>query len=273
MFRLLCAAGNLNKYYRFTRAGGSAVRPVRFWPDHFFSQPKEVPCSLPTVLCGMAVLTRRLAEIETIKGVVLRARETTQHANIHIQVAELASLAQLLPPCTRSPTVRNPAPDSSLKSCFSPIASASAAAPRPDCGIRFHCWLPVCLRLQLLLPGPIAASASTAGSPFASASSCCSPIAPASAAARRFHDQQLLPIASASTAASAPRLRPLQLLLARLRPLRLLLPDCILDSSPCPVPMFSNILQIKVQRSRVTIVLSRPTNIPLPSLTDTHTDT
>ena len=56
-----------------------------------------------------------------------------------IQVAELASLAQLLPPC--SPTVRNPVPDSSLKSCFSPIASASAAARR--------------LRpLQLLLPDP-----------------------------------------------------------------------------------------------------------------------
>ena len=72
-----------------------------------------------------------------------------------LQVAELASLAQLLPPC--SPTVRNPAPDSSLKSCFSPIASASAAAPGPDCGIRFHCC--VCLRLQLLLP---IASASTA---------------------------------------------------------------------------------------------------------------
>ena len=105
-----------------------------------------------------------------------------------LQVAELASLAQLLPPC--SPTVRNPAPDSSLKSCFSPIASASAAARR------LH-------SLQLLLAGTIAASASTAAprAPFASASSCCSPIAPASAAARRFHDQLLLPIASASTAA------------------------------------------------------------------------
>ena len=92
-----------------------------------------------------------------------------------LQVAELASLAQLLPPC--SPTVRNPAPDSSLKSCFSPIASTSAAAPGPDCGIRFHC---------------------------------CSPFA------------------SASRPAAAPRLRPLQLLLAaRSRPLRLLLPDCV----------------------------------------------
>ena len=125
----------------------------------------------------------------------------------YIQVAELASLAQLLPPC--SPTVRNPAPDSSLKSCFSPIASASAAARR--------------LRpLQLLLPGPIAASA--------------------------------------STAARTPRLPPprVQLLLAaRSRPLRLLLPDCVrlnCCSPDCvrfdccsptayPGPMFSNILR------------------------------
>ena len=138
------------------------------------------------------------------------------------------SLAQLLlPPC--SPTVRNPAPDSSLKSCFSPIASRLqlllAACVRFSCCSRARLryplplLLPVCLRL---------------------ASSCCSPIAPASAAARRFHDQLLLPITSASTA--APRLRPLELLLARLRLLRLLLPDCILDSSPCPGPMFSNIL-------------------------------
>ena len=145
------------------------------------------------------------------------------------RLADVATLlTQLLPPC--SPTVRNPAPDSSLKSCFSPIASASAAAHR--------------LRsLQLLLEGTIAASAS----PFASASSCCSPIALASAAARRFHDQLLLPIASASTA--APRLRPLQLLLARLRPLRLLLPDCILDSSPCPGPN-GNVLEHSSQSSR-----------------------
>ena len=144
-----------------------------------------------------------------------------------IQVAELASLAQLLPPC--SPTVRNPAPDSSLKSCFSPIVSASAAARhlRP---------------LQLLLPGPIAASASTAAPR----------IAPASAAARRFHDQLLLPISSASTA--TPRLRPLQLLLPDCVRFNCCSPDCVcfnccspiayvLDSSPCPGPMFSNILR------------------------------
>ena len=107
-----------------------------------------------------------------------------------VQVAELASLAQLLPPC--SPTVRNPAPDSSLKSCFSPIVSASAAAPGPDCGIRFHCCSPFasasscCSRsrpLRLLLPDCVRFN-------------CCSPIASASTAAR--------PIASASIA--VPRL-------------------------------------------------------------------
>ena len=129
-----------------------------------------------------------------------------------LQVAELASLAQLLPPC--SPTVHNPVPDSSLKSCFSPIASASAAARR------LH-------PLQLLLPGPIAASASTAA-------------------------------CAASRPAAAPRLRLLQLLLAaRSRPLRLLLPDCVRLNcctpdcvrfdccSPIayPGPMFSNILR------------------------------
>ena len=138
------------------------------------------------------------------------------------QVAELALLAQLLPPC--SPTVRNPALDSSLKSCFSPIASASAAARRSR-------------PLQLLLPGPIATSASTAA-------------------------PRLPP-----PPAAAPRLRPLQLLLAafiisccsRSRPLRLLLPNCVCFnccSTDCvrfdccsliaywiPGPMFSNILR------------------------------
>ena len=150
-----------------------------------------------------------------------------------LQVAELASLAQLLPPC--SPTVRNPAPDSSLKSCFSPIASASAAARR--------------LRsLQLLLAGTIAASASTAAPR----------LPPPPAAAPRLRPLQLLlaaftisccslPIASVSTA--APRLRPLQLLLARLRPLRLLLPDCILDSSPCSGPN-GNVLEHSSRSSR-----------------------
>ena len=86
-----------------------------------------------------------------------------------VQVAELASLAQLLPP--RSPTVRNPAPDSSLCRAAPRLRPlqlllaacvASAAAPGPDCGIRFNCC-----------------------SPFASASSCYSPIASASTAAPR----------------------------------------------------------------------------------------
>ena len=116
--------------------------------------------------------------------------------------------------------MRNPAPDSSL---------CRAASPR------------LC-PLQLLLPGPIAASTAAPRLP------------PLPAAARRLRPLQLLlaacvrfscfsrsrplwlllpdcirfnccsPIASASTA--APRLRPLQLL-ARLRPLQLLLPDCV----------------------------------------------
>ena len=112
--------------------------------------------------------------------------------------------------------------------------------------------LPVCLRFQLLLLD-------------CALFSCCSPRASASAAAPdqvRFGCYS--PIASASTA--APGLRPLQLLLARLRPLQLLLPDCVrfnccspdcvrfdccspiayirlLDSSPCPSPMFSNTLR------------------------------
>ena len=111
-----------------------------------------------------------------------------------LQVAELASLAQLLPP--RSPTVRNPAPDSSLcrlQSC-SPIAFTSAAARR--------------LRpLQLLLPGPIAASTSTAVPPLPPLL-----LPDFASAARRLHPiQLLLPIAS--TSAATPRLRPLQLLL------------------------------------------------------------
>ena len=92
-----------------------------------------------------------------------------------------------------------------MQSCFSLIASASAAAPEPDCGIRFHCC-----------------------SPFASASSCCSPIAPASAAARRLRPLQLLlPIASAS--AATPRLRPLQLLL----------PDCVRFNCCFPITFAS----------------------------------
>ena len=120
---------------------------------------------------------------------------------IYLQVAELASLAQLLPPC--SPTVRNPVPDSSL---------CRAAAPR--------------LRLlQLLLPARLPRSASiSAELPSCIRFSCCSPrdcldllqfllssrLASASAAARRLRPLQLLlSIASVSTAS---RLHPLWLL-------------------------------------------------------------
>ena len=119
-----------------------------------------------------------------------------------LQVAELASLAQLLPP--RSPTVRNPAPDSFLcrqQSC-SPIASASAAAPGPDCGIHFNCCSPFASaaapRLRLLLAACIRFS-------------CCSRSRPLLPDCVRF--DCCSPITSASTA--APRLR-------------------LLDSSPCP---------------------------------------
>ena len=79
----------------------------------------------------------------------LQGTERTVHLlnSIHIlQVVELASLAQLLPPC--SPTVRNPVPDSSLKSCFSRLRSLQLLLPGPIAAL----LLPVCLRLQLLLP-------------------------------------------------------------------------------------------------------------------------
>ena len=115
----------------------------------------------------------------------------------YIQVAELASLAQLLSP--RSPAMRNPASDSSL------------CRAAPDC-VRFSCCsqarlrhtlqllLPVCFRFQLLLPD-------------CACFSCCSLLVPASAAAPdRICFGCYSPIASASTA--APRLR-------------------LLDSSPC----------------------------------------
>ena len=104
-------------------------------------------------------------------------------------------------------------------SCCSPLVSASAAA---------HCLRP----LQLLLPACVRFS-------------CCSPLVPASAAAHCLHPLQLLlaayvhfsccsMIASASTAA------------CHLHSLQLLLRDCIPavleDSSPCPGPVFSNLL-------------------------------
>ena len=126
-------------------------------------------------------------------------------------IIQVASLAQLLRPS--SPTVSNPAPDSSLCRAAAPrlrplapqmcplqlllaacVRFESAAAPWPDC-IRFNCC-----------------------SPFESASSCCSLIAPTSAAAccmfatcvcfsccsDRVRFDCCSPIASASTA--APRL-------------------------------------------------------------------
>ena len=168
----------------------------------------------------------------------------------YIQVAELASLAQLLPPC--SPTVRNPVPNSSL---------CRAAAPR----LR---------RLQLLLPARLPRSASiSAELPSCIRFSCCSPLASTSAAALDCVRTpfQLLPdcirfgccspIASASNllptmafaSSAAPRLRPFQLLLpdcvrfncfpiASPSAARLLLPaSCSGRFQPCP--LFSNTLR------------------------------
>ena len=77
-----------------------------------------------------------------------------------IQVAELASLAQLLP--LRSPTVCNPAPDMQLSvqtaellldcvrfSCCS--RSRPLRLLLPDC-VRFNCCSPITRPLRLLLP-------------------------------------------------------------------------------------------------------------------------
>ena len=109
----------------------------------------------------------------------------------------------------------------------------------PDC-VRFSCCSPLASTsaLQLLLPGPIAASASTAAPPLPS---CCSPIAPASSAARRLHPLQLPLLPIASTSAATPRLRPLQLLLSDYVASTAAPP--IADSSQCPDPKFSNILR------------------------------
>ena len=168
--------------------------------------------------------------------------KTQQALCLHniLQVAELASLAQLLHP--RSPTVRNPAPDSSVQT----------AELLPDC-VRFSCCSPLASALQLLLAACVRASAAAPGADCAASASTAAPPLPP------------LP-------AAAPRLRPLHLLLAagirfsccsRSRPLRLLLPDCVrfnccspitsastaaprlclLDSSQCPAPKFSNILR------------------------------
>ena len=95
-----------------------------------------------------------------------------------------------------------------MQSCFSLIASASAAAPRLRplqlllaAYVRFSCFSRS-RPLRLLLPDCVHFN-------------CCSPIVSASTAAH--------PIASASTA--APRLRPLQLLL----------PDCVRFNCCSPI--------------------------------------
>ena len=88
--------------------------------------------------------------------------------------------------------------------CCSPFASASSCCFRARLRHPLQLLLPVCLRLQLLLPD-------------CARFSCCSPLASASAAApNRFRFGCYSPIATASwsTACAAPRLR-------------------LLDSSPC----------------------------------------
>ena len=131
-----------------------------------------------------------------------------------------------------------------------PIASASAAAGclRISCCslVRLHPFqllLPVCICFQLLLPD-------------CAHFSCCCMLA----ACVRFS------------------------CCSRSSPLRLLLPDCVRFDCCSPIACIRlqpqlNVLEhfsrslrfIKVRRSRVTTVQSRPTNIPLPSLTDRHT--
>ena len=142
----------------------------------FSLQPTLFNDSLVTPVyskCNGHVPNSNVCMLLSCSNIIMHVAGYIRKCTYLLQVAELASLAQLLPPC--SPTVRNPAPDSSLKSCFSPIASASAAARR------LH-------PLQLLLPGPIAASASTAACalrlppprvqlllPDCACFSCCSP--------------------------------------------------------------------------------------------------
>ena len=150
-------------------------------------------------------MTRHKAKRSWGKASTIAARTQTRLKIVHCT----SSFAPL-----RSPTVSNPALDSSLCRAAAPrlrplaprlhplqlllaacVRFESAAAPRPDC-IRFNCC-----------------------SPFASASSCCSPIVSASAAA--------CPIASASTAAP------------QLHASTCMQDGCVQDSSP----MFSNILR------------------------------
>ena len=137
------------------------------------------------------------------------------YSTIHIQVASLASLAQLLPP--RSPTMSNPAPDSSLCRAAAPrlrplqlllaasVRFESAAAPWTDHVHPLHLLLPVCFHFQLLFPD-------CTGRPLQLLHAACSPLASASAAAPdRFRFGCCSPIqaiASASTAAPRIRLQP-----------------------------------------------------------------
>ena len=136
----------------------------------------------------------------------------------HTIIIELASLAQLLPPCLPTCVIRHRT--ALRQSCCSPTASASAAAPRlrllqlllPDCVCFSCCW-------------PIASTHFNWCSQFVSASS----------AARHLCLLQLLlpdcvhfmincsTIASASAVAPRLRLPQLQLLLR----LHLQLPDCV----------------------------------------------
>ena len=152
---------------------------------------------------------------------------------LYIQVASLASLAQLLP--LRWPTVRNPAPDSSLCRAAAPQLRPLAPQLHP-----LQLLLPVCVRFQLLLLDCIRFSCCSRSRPLrlllpdCIRFNCCSPIASASTAAH--------PIASALTACCS------SIACIRLQPQ--------LDSSP----MFSNILRgvwgsvTWVRRSCVTIV-------------------
>ena len=167
----------------------------------------------------------------------------TDESHLRLQVASLASLAQLLlpPPSPLFAYMSKPVPDSPLCAAavtHPPIASASAAAPRTIASIPFNC-----------------------SSPFASASA---------AAHHLCLLQLLLSIASIST-------------VPQLHPIWLLLPDCVYfssctpsavleDSSPCP--MFSNNLcrvrgsVIEVRKSHITILVmphEHPTSV-------THTD-
>ena len=119
---------------------------------------------------------------------------THTHTVKIIQVAELASLAQLLPPRSPIPCVirRRTALCADCRAAprLRPLQLLLAACVRFSCCSRARLRHP----LQLLFPLCLR---------------CCSPIA---SAAHRLHPLQLL-LPIASTSAATPRLRPLQLLL------------------------------------------------------------